>query len=457
MISLRWKLVGLYAAILILVITAFSIVLAVSVRQSLVESIDHELEARAQSIVPLVEFEKDMWFIEPKTGLVEEYGQGTGRYYMLSHNNKVVLASAIANSAQVSFPATDQTYEVKIGKETFRQVARSILKLRDAEEGGPPVPVRIACGKSLAHVEASMASLINQLLMIAPFALLISMAGGLLLVSRALRPIDRMARTAEKISATDLTQRIDAGGNDELARLGKTLNEMFARLQESFDRQTRFTADASHELRTPLSVIAGNVELALKRERSAEEYHDILLDISESTERMRSIVEGLLTLARADAKTIALKREPVSLTAISDEIVRLYKPLAEKQNVIVIVESEGDVVVTGDKERLKELISNLVTNAIRYNKPNGKVTVKLASDQGRGVLTVDDTGIGIPSEDLPHIFERFYRVDKARSRDIGGFGLGLAIAKWIAEAHNGQINVTSQIGKGSRFIITLPV
>jgi heavy metal sensor kinase len=291
---------------------------------------------------------------------------------------------------------------------------------------------------------------------IGPVVLIVSLAGGWMLVSRALRPMGAIARTAEQIQATDLSRRIDIRGSDELARLGKTLNDMLARLHESFDRQTRFTADASHELRTPLSVIAGNVELALKRPRPAEEYQDLLRDIGEAAERMTSTVEGLLTLARADAKSLPMRRDPVSLTVVADEVVRLCRPLAEKKGVTLSVESEGDVAVTADGERMRELVSNLVTNAIRYNRPQGKVTIRLRRRGGRAEVAVDDTGIGIPAEDLPHIFERFYRVDKARSREEGGSGLGLAIVKWIVDAHAGTISVTSEPGSGSRFVISLP-
>lgn len=437
--TLRWKIVGLYGVILAAVIAAFSVALAYAFRGNLLAAVDRELEARARGLVGLVEFEDGRWFAEEKSGLKDEYAAGTGRYYVVHDAAGVrVLASPAAQTGG-------------------REVTLKLVKLRDAEEGGPPIPLTVTVGKSLAEVDAAMASLVGRLWTLGPIALVLSMAGGLLLASRALRPIDRMARTAGEINATDLSRRLDVSGNDEMARLGRTLNDMIARLQESFDRQTRFTADASHELRTPLSVIAGNVELALKRPRTVEEHRDILKDIGEASDRMRSIVEGLLTLARADARSVALKREPVSLTAVADEIVRLCRPLAEAQNVRLAVESEGDVVVLGDRERLKELVSNLVTNAIRYNRPNGAVTVRLAAEPGRGRMTVDDTGIGIPAEDLPHIFERFYRVDKARSREVGGSGLGLAIAKWIVDAHAGSIHVTSRPGDGSRFEVTLPM
>ncbi len=446
---MRAKLVLLYAVILSIVIAGFSIALEIGVRRSLVEALDQELQARARSVVALSEFEDGEWHVETKAGLHHEYGKDKDLYYVLADSDgKVVLSS----QPGLKLAETDGARE----NGAFRELTLSLQKLRDREEGGKPISVRIACGKSMAGLEAAMTSLTATLWIVAPLVLILSMAGGWLLVSRALRPIDRMARTAEKIQATDLSQRIDAGGKDELARLARTLNDMFDRLQSAFDRQTRFTADASHELRTPLSVIAGNVELALKRPRDAEDYREILKDVGEATDRMRSIVEGLLTLARADAKIIPLKREPVSLTALADEFTRMVRPLAEKQDVKVSVQSEGDVVVLGDRDRLKELVSNLITNAIRYNRPGGAVTVRLALEGGRGTMTVDDTGIGIPAEDLPHIFERFYRVDKARSREVGGSGLGLAIVKWIVEAHAGTISATSTPGTGSRFLVTLP-
>lgn len=451
--TLRWKLVVLYALIVAGVIGGFGAALSVGLRRSLVESMDGELEARARAVVALAEHEHDAWFIEEKAGLHVEFAESTGRYFVVAENGKPVLESALAKKLGVTVTAADGAADVERAGARYREVTVEVTKLADESPAERPATVRVVCGAPTAPVEASMAALTGQVLWIGPAALLVSLAGGFWLVSRALRPIDRMARTAREIEATDLSRRIDVEGDDELGRLAATLNDAFARLQDAFDRQTRFTADASHELRTPLAVIAGNIELALKRPRSADEYRDAIADIAEAAERMRSIVEGLLTLARADAKAVQLRRERVSLTTLADEVMRLHRPLAAERGVTVTVESDGDVAATGDPERLRELVSNLVSNAIRYNRDGGSVSVRLSRDGATARLAVDDTGIGIPAEDLPHVFERFYRADKSRTR--GGTGLGLAIVKWIVDAHAGTVSVESVPGR-TRFAITLP-
>ncbi len=463
MLSLRWKLVGLYALILCLVVGGFSAALVMGMRRSQLRALDEELDARARALVGRVEHEGGRWFVEEKTGLNQEFAEERGVYYVVEHQGVEVLSSALARRLGAQIAPVDGDREVDFGGRRFHERISTLAKLADEEEGGKTERVRVVVAKDLAPIEQSIDSLVAQLAVVGPAVLVLSLAGGLLLVSRALRPIDRMTRAAQEIQATDLSRRLEVQGGDEIARLALTLNDMFRRLEASFERQARFTADASHELRTPLSLVAGNVELALKRPRTAEEYKETIEEIGEAADRMQSVVEGLLTLARADGKSVPLRRETVSLSALADEVVRLHRSLAEKAHVEVLVEPQGVASVTGDPDRLKELISNLLTNAIRYNRIGGKVIVRTSSsDQQAGLadgvarLIVEDTGIGIPAEDLPHVFERFYRVDKARSREVGGSGLGLAIAKWIVDAHRGTIEVSSDPGVGTRFTVSLP-
>jgi len=272
------------------------------------------------------------------------------------------------------------------------------------------------------------------------------------LVSRFVtRPVALMSATAAAISASDLSGRIDTSKTvGELKQLAETLNGAFDRLEAAMDQQARFTADASHELRTPLAILLSQTELALRKDRSADEYREAIEACHRAAIRMTSVVESLLTLARVDAKELAMARERLDLKPIVEETVAVLRPMAAKRNVTVSV-AAAPCEITGDRERLRDVITNLVTNAIRYNKPNGRVDVAL---QG-GVLTVADTGVGIPEKDRPHIFERFYRVDKARSRELGGTGLGLAIAKGIVEAHGGTIAFTSRDGEGTTFTVII--
>ncbi|WP_422929568.1 sensor histidine kinase [Singulisphaera sp. PoT] len=285
----------------------------------------------------------------------------------------------------------------------------------------------------------------------------LAILGGWFLAEWTLAPISRISEAASSISATNLSKRIDVTRTEsELGRLAQILNHTFTRLEASFVRQKQFTADASHELRTPLAVVMSHCELALRKERTAAEYRGFFETSLKAARRMRSIVEGLLTLARADASVQNLVREPVQLGEIVEESVAMLEPLAGPEEVSIKVEAEP-LAILGDRERLRELVLNLVTNAIRYNRFGGSVTIRLAREGNIGRLSVIDTGIGIAPRDQLNIFERFYRADPVRSREIGGSGLGLAITKWIAESHGGTIAFTSQEGSGTTFEVCLPL
>jgi heavy metal sensor kinase len=316
----------------------------------------------------------------------------------------------------------------------------------------------IHVGKDLSETDVIVDKFIGGFLFLGPLVLLASLAGGWVLVSRALGPIDQMAHTARRINETDLARRIPVTTRDELGRLADTLNATFDRLQRGFERERQFTADASHELRTPLTAISGNVEVALNRDRSAQEYREILSDIGEAAKRMQAIVEGLLTIARADAKAAPTRTENVVLARLVDEVVGAHRPLAEQHQVSVAVSAPDDVAVTGDPEHLRIVLSNLVANAIRYNTVGGRVMIEVARAAAQARIRVDDTGGGIPEKDLPHVFERFYRVDQSRTTaGGGGIGLGLAIAKAIVQAHHGTIAASRLPAGGTRFEVTLPV
>ena len=241
----------------------------------------------------------------------------------------------------------------------------------------------------------------------------------------------------------------------ELEELAEVLNETFARLEAAFERQTRFTADASHELRTPLAVVRGQAELALSRPRGPEEYRAALGSCLRASERMAALVDGLLVLARADAGKLDVGHTPVDFQQVVEETIDLLRPLAETKRLRLETDLHPAIVL-GDSSRLTQVVTNLVSNAIQYNRPDGSVRVGLSAEDGRVELTIEDTGAGIASEDCPHLFERFYRVDKARSRARGGYGLGLAICKSVVEAHGGTIGFRTELGRGSVFWVRLP-
>lgn len=282
------------------------------------------------------------------------------------------------------------------------------------------------------------------------------LVGGWWMSSKAIRPIAVMTATADAISVRNLSERIDVREIDtELGELATVLNRTFDRLQAAFEQQSRFTADASHELRTPLSSILMNTELALSRQRSPEEYRTALETCRRASQRMKSLIECLLALARFDSGNSALDPRELDLEPVAQDCVELLRPLADERH-ISINRLTAPTTVRGDHDRLAQVLTNLLSNAIRYNRDGGEVKLGVAAENGQAVITVTDTGIGIAPEELPHIFERFYRADKSRSRADGGSGLGLSICKTIVDAHGGTITARSELERGTTIEVRLP-
>lgn len=298
----------------------------------------------------------------------------------------------------------------------------------------------------------------SYLLMFAPIILLAAGSGGYWLSRRALSPVDALVRTAREVSGTKLStrlQKLETG--DELQRLSDTLNEMLDRIESAFLRITEFTADASHELRTPVSLIRTEAELALRRSRGEAEYQESLRHILLEAERTTTLIEQLLSLARADSGRETLRFEPVGLRGTLWSVVAGWQQVATIRNLKFSTSLEvSDPFVMGDETLLRRLIDILLDNAFKYTSPPGSVYLSLERSGENAVITVRDTGVGIPTEEQGRIFERFYRVDKARSRAQGGSGLGLAIAQWIVTQHRGSIRVESGVGQGAAFLVELP-
>jgi heavy metal sensor kinase len=296
------------------------------------------------------------------------------------------------------------------------------------------------------------------LLALLPVVAAIALAGGYVLVKRALTPVDRVAATAERISSQNLSERLPVPQTgDELERLSVALNHMIERLDTAFQYSRRFVADASHELRTPLTVLRGELESFVQEPHLAAEWRDRLGSALEEVERLANIVDGLFAISRLDAGEAAAEWVPFDLAQLASSTADQMSLLAEDKNIKVTCTGASGAWVKGDRARLKQVIVNLLDNAIKYTPPGGAVTLRVAAKEDQAVLEVADTGMGIPPEALPKVFERFFRVDKARSREQGGAGLGLSIVKSICTAHHGRIEASSTPGQGSRFRVELPL
>jgi heavy metal sensor kinase len=316
----------------------------------------------------------------------------------------------------------------------------------------------IESGGPMAPIETILSHLFFSLLIGVPLLGLVAVGGGLFLVSRALAPVVQIARSAEHITLHNLNERLPlTNTGDELEHLSLALNRMIARLNEAFEQNRRFLADASHELRTPLAALRGEMESVVEQARTLPELSDRAGSVLEEVDRLAKIVDALFAISRLDAGESQQEWERFDLAPLAASTTEQMSLLAEDKGIAVACNVQGKVSVDGDRARIKQVVVNLLDNAIKYTPPGGTINLNVHARGGKAVLEVVDTGMGIPANALPHIFERFYRVDQARSRDAGGAGLGLAIVKSICAAHGGKVEVESAEGKGSQFTVELPL
>jgi signal transduction histidine kinase/sugar lactone lactonase YvrE len=489
-VSLRTRLTLWYGALLALTLLAFSAVLSFTLQQSLSHSVDERLNIRADQIGREVGSNIVGNLLQPEDvapGQLEsklEIFVAPGIYVqLLNRRGAVVAAPPNLAGGELPVPLTSQlailedhptldTVPVAAGEANVRMLT---VPLR-SQEGEVVGAVQVA--ESLSPLESTMVAVDRLLLVLGLGALLLAVVVGWLLTRRALSPVARITATARHIAETgDYSQRLPVqkprlGRGDELLFLAATFNDMIARLEQMLEAQRRLLADTSHELRNPVTVIRGNLAL-LRRERVPESVRqEAVFEADEEAARMGRLLNDLLLLARADAgEPPPLQCLPVDLADLAAEVVEQARPSAGQRDLTFTMTTP--VWVMGDRDRLKQLVSNLIENAIRYTPADGCIAVKLGTEvQHAGgavrsrsaleahmaVLSVSDTGIGIASTDLPHVFERFYRADKARSRAGGGSGLGLSIAQYIAQAHGGSMEALSEgPNRGSTFRARLPL
>jgi heavy metal sensor kinase len=315
----------------------------------------------------------------------------------------------------------------------------------------------IQIGTHLHFVRKNLVHFRNNILVALLILLVLGTVGGWALARRSLSPIGYIASKTRSITSENLSDRLQVRGtDDEMDDLIKTINEMISRLEESFKRMAEFTADASHELKTPICALKGEAEVLLSKERSPEEYQEALAQFIERFDYLNRIINDLILLSKVDASRADLKMAPLRLDLLINELGSLFSILAEQKNLVLEIGPLEEVMIEGDKIRLQQLFTNLIDNAIKYTL-KGSVQISLEKNKEMAVVRIRDTGIGIPKEEQENIFKRFYRLDKSRSRETGGVGLGLSIAQWIAQTHHGRIEVESDPGRGSTFIVYLPI
>jgi len=479
--SIRGRMTVWYASALILSIAVFAVVLYFSRRSATYQDLDRRIQSEADLTAGILaeSFHARGVLVEKDTAgrpvLVQEVAavlevvpdyllvtSRDGRLLFASPDARALTFAEFEQLNAITRPPPPEPsashlpgrFRIEPNGPTLHYVVRAVPDA--GEQFGA-----IFAGANTRSAELRLEQLLTTILIAFVVGVIPAILVGRWIAERALEPVDRMITEVREITdGRSLHRRLPVPlAQDELARLAATLNQMMTRLERSFAALRRFTADASHELKTPLTVVRAGVERAITRPDTAPETLAALEETLQEVNRMTELLDSLLTLARADEGRAELHREPVDLRQILEEAGETGELLAEHAGVGIDIRLPAEpVVVSVDRSRVRQLALNLIENAVKYTPRGGQVSVELGSSNGRAVFTVADTGIGIAPGDLPHVFDRFWRADSARTRtsERAGTGLGLAICKWIAEAHGGTIEVQSRPGRGTTFTVGLP-
>ncbi len=453
-LPLRLRLTLWYLLSLGLILLLFGLLLYWQVQHSLLAQVDSALQlaaAQASATVGIQEGEL-VFQATASSPALARLSEDTA-IHLIADDGVVWDSLGRTAEAPVLTPASGyQTYFD--GDDTWRVYGERV-DLPGATAGG-----WLQVTQTLESVEQTLLLLRLQLLWGVPLALLLAGSGGYFLASRALRPIDRITRTAQAINSSDLSTRIGhTGPADELGRLAATFDEMLDRLQSAFDRERRFTADAAHELRTPLTALKGRIGVTLSQPRQVGDYGESLQEMERQVDRLIRLSSDLLFIARLDQGQVTRRQDPIALDDLLPAVVDQLRPLAEAKSISLTEPNANDLSVRGDMDLLIRLFLNLVDNAIKFTPPGGRVSVGAERLGPQAVIAIHDTGPGIPVDQRVHLFERFYRAgsDRSRTDGQGGAGLGLAIAHEIARAHGGTLTVESTLGEGTAVLVTLPL
>jgi heavy metal sensor kinase len=462
--SIRFRLTLWYAVTLGVILFLFSALLYLKLRDQLYREVDGELLAIAESLASptLAPFRDSSPAVFDQ--VLEDF---------LGARIKGKYVQFLSVSGEAGAHATNlKGFKLRLSQSDLRKALLGNTVYTTTKYGGSR-PLRVIsypifdnnnltmivqAGTALQDAEDRLHQILMVFSVSIPAALILFSCGGWFLAGRALKPVDLITRTAQKISVENLSQRLEVvNQNDEIGRLATTFNTTLARLEDSFIRTRQFSVDVSHELRTPLTILRGETEVGLKWIREPEEFRQILQSNLEEINRMSGIIEYMLDLSKAEAGDLSLDLRELDLKDLLAEQVQSVRLLAREKHVNLVFEGNRSVFVKADEMHLRQVFRNLLDNAVQYTSAGGEVRLAVDVAGSRVKVTVLDTGIGIPAESLPKIFDRFYRVDKARNRAHGGSGLGLSLAKSFVEAHGGTIEVSSEPGQGSVFTVYLPL
>jgi two-component system OmpR family sensor kinase len=473
-LGIRLQLMLLYTSVFAMLLFASGFFLYIDLENSLADSFDTSLKLQAQAIGDDVHWSKGRITLDDIAADLPGFTTNTSSQTMSSKEIKYgqMVRLLDAQGHPVHETPAFSTLIVPPQSITNPMIHRiSYVGSTKTREGDPvrlysqritehnKIFAIVQVGQSLSELHDTEKRISKTLLEVGVIVLFFSAIGSYLLTYSAFQPIERLIQAAREIKAGDLRKRVPVPrAKDEVHALAVTLNEMIAHLDEMFTRQRRFVADASHELRTPIAAIRSKTDVALLQIDLPDEYATVLHDINLETVRLSHLINDLLALARGDEGQTRFEQEPVLLNSLAEMVAANAESLAAERQVNLQVHASGPITILGDEARLIQMIINLVDNAILYTNPGGRVTVTVKSTRTHATLIVQDTGIGIAPEHLPHIFERFYRADPAHVRtERGSSGLGLSIVAWIIQAHKGTITVESQKGRGSTFIVALPL
>ena len=453
--SLRVRLTLWYVAVLAVVLLSFSGVLYARLSTTLRDSLDDTLHSRATLTLEAITSNAGVPALDRTPLSPNSVRNGGEQFTRLFDARGAVVSDDTAAIGPVPMLASDIAAATH-GTTTVRSLVTDGAVWRVITTPLlPPDRGVLQVGLSEENIHETVQTLFTILVTLVPVILLVATVGGGFLARRSLAPVDQITQAAHTIEATGLHARLpEPPVQDEIGRLARTLNALIARLEAAFTRERQFTADASHELRTPLTILAGEIEVTLRRERSVGEYQETLAVMQDEVSHLQALVADLLLLARSDTP-VSLPDTVFDLAAIAGAVGTRLEPLTQAKAQTFTMHT-AHVSVRGVENQLQRLVRNLLDNAIRYTPTGGTITLTMRGIGADAVIVVADTGPGIDPDALPHLFERFYRADAGRDRASGGSGLGLAIADAIAHRHAGTITVASAIGQGSTFTVTLP-